>query len=136
MPKAVVCEKDETLSKFLTGTLKTLGFESVVPSTVEEASYTLQFDDISVFVLNEMNFNDAQRLFEEITNLPMYRRREIFFVLIGNKFATMDRFNAFTKGVNLLINIKDIQNFSLYFKRAYVEYQNLYKNFKEFSSKY
>lgn len=129
MPKAVVYGGNEDKIKKLAVALKAFGFDCLVPSSYSEAVAMFEMDDVIVFVINETD--ESRKLIQTIKNFPMYRRRNIFLGLVGENLATMDRLLAFKTGVNLTINSKDIENFSYYFKKAYIEYQNFYKSFKE-----
>ncbi|MGB9710054.1 MAG: hypothetical protein ACPLZA_00955 [Thermodesulfovibrio sp.] len=129
MPKAIVCEKNEEVQKFLTDYLKSAGFECFSFSNPREALNAIE--DASLIVISE-EFNE---IIEAMSSLPMYQRRDIIVILLSLSIPTMDRLSAFAKGVDCIVNIKDLNNFPAIFKRAYVEHQKTYKLFKETLSK-
>lgn len=131
MPKAVICENNRDIQKALADYLKSIGFECLTPSGIEEATSMANLEDVSLIVVNE----EYSKLINEISCLPMYRRRDIILILISSSVSTMDRLSAFASGVNAVVNIKDLNNFPAIFKRAYSEYQKSYKLFKELLSK-
>jgi len=135
MTKAIICENDPTIQKNLSLILKTFNFESIMPVSLEEAINALETtDDISVVIVNE-NFADqkphSNKIIQYITNLPMYRRRDIMFIITGQNLKSLDRLLAFSKGADLIINTQDINNFLSFFKRAYSEHQTTYRQYKE-----
>uniref|UniRef100_A0A7C4EKZ8 Response regulatory domain-containing protein n=1 Tax=Thermodesulfovibrio aggregans TaxID=86166 RepID=A0A7C4EKZ8_9BACT len=127
MPKAVICENNTDIQKALSDYLKSVGFECLTPSGIEEAISMSNLEDVSLVVVNE----EYSKLINEISSLPMYRRRDIILILINSSIPTMDRLSAFALGVNAIINIKDLNNFPAFFKRTYNEYQKNYKIFRE-----
>ncbi|HQD36456.1 MAG TPA: hypothetical protein PKV92_05095 [Thermodesulfovibrio thiophilus] len=134
MPKAVIYGKDgDKIQKILTA-LKSQGFNCLTVLSYDEAVLLLEMEDDIIFVINEGN--DSNKLIQNITSLPMYKRRNIFLVIVGDNVPTMSRLFAFKEGLNLTVNTKDIENFSAYFKKTYLEYKNFYKNFKELAIKY
>lgn len=131
MPKAVICEDNRDVQKALSDYLKSVGFECLTPSGMEEAIAMSNLEDVSLIIVGE----EHSKLINEISSLPIYRRRDIILILISNSVSTMDRLSAFARGVNAVVNIKDLNNFPAFFKRAYSEYQKNYKLFKEFLAK-
>lgn len=138
MPKALICENDSQLRESLSLALKTVNIDTLVPLSLEEALNMLETEDIHIAIVNE-NFADEKpqknRVIQWITNLPMYRRRDMMFVILGENLKTLDRLTAFSKGADLVINTKDLNNFYQIFKRGYTEYQSTYKQYKELLSR-
>ncbi len=138
MPKALICENDPEIQKILALAFKTINIESLITLSLEEAFNILETEEIAIVVVNE-NFADEKpqnnRLIQWITNLPMYRRREMMLIIIGENLKSLDRLSAFAKGAELVINTKDLNNFYPIFKRGYLEYQSIYKQYKELLGK-
>ena len=135
MTKAIICENDPAIQKNLSLILKTFNFESIMPVSLEEAINALETtDDISVVIVNE-TFADqkpnSNKIIQHITNLPMYQRRDIMLIITGQNLKSLDRLLAFAKGADLIINTQDINNFLSFFKRAYLEHQTTYRQYKE-----
>ncbi|MCX8034498.1 MAG: hypothetical protein N3A00_04195 [Thermodesulfovibrio sp.] len=138
MPKALICENDPEVQKNLAMTFKTLNIESIIPLSLEEALNTLETEDIAIAIVNETFANEKpqkNKIIQWIINLPMYRRREIMLVITGENLKSLDRLLAFAKGANLVLNNKDLNNFYQFFKRAYLEYQSTYRQYKELLAK-
>lgn len=127
MPRAVICEKNQEIQKALSEYLKPLGFECLNPSSYEECLGMINLEEVSLIILGEQ-FSD---IIEVLLSFPMYRRRDIIVILLSSSLSTMDRLLAFAKGVDFIVNIKDLNNFLAIFKRIYAEHQRMYKQFKE-----
>jgi len=58
-------------------------------------------------------------------------RRNIFVTLITNRFRTMDNMAAFNKSVNLIINLKNINEIEKILRRGVADNEVFYRVFKE-----
>lgn len=134
MSKAVICENDPDVQKIISLSLKAYGFDCFCPISFEEGLQAVNLDDISIIIVDE-GFADENpknnRIIKEVLSFPMYRRRDIMFILTGKEFPTMNRLYAFAKGADLVINTQDLNSFNAIFKRAFAEYQKTYRQFKE-----
>lgn len=138
MLKALICENNLELQKIIALALKTLNIDSITPISLEEALSTLETEEISIVIVNEKFADEVpqkNRIIQWITNLPMYRRREIMLTIVGENLKSLDRISAFAKGADLVINSKEINNFYPIFKRGYLEYKSTYKQYKELLGK-
>lgn len=134
MPTALVCEKNTELQKILIQTFKGINFETVTPSNQEEALNYLETEDFEVVILGSEFFKESNgdnKIMKYLSNFPMYRRRNTMVVLIGSDLKTANRLQAFSKGVDLVINPKDLGSFLPIFRRAYSEFLSKFKKFKE-----
>lgn len=134
MPVAAIYGKDKEKLKEIIKELKILGFDCVILLSSDKVIQALEGNDIVILVIE--NSDDTDNIIKLIQKLPMYKRRNMFIVMVGEDIPTMDRFFAFKEGVNLTVNYADIENFPLYFKESYLEYKNFYKQFKERESHY
>lgn len=66
-----------------------------------------------------------------LNRLPMHTRRKSFLVLLGTEFSTMDRMTAFGLSANLVVNPKDINEFSGILRAAVWNQGNFYRAFME-----
>jgi predicted Zn finger-like uncharacterized protein len=66
-----------------------------------------------------------------LNRLPMHTRRKSFLVLLGTEFSTMDRITAFGLSANLVVNPKDINEFSGILRAAVWNHENFYSAFRE-----
>jgi hypothetical protein len=66
-----------------------------------------------------------------LDRLNMSIRRNIFLTLITNRFRTMDNMAAFNKSVNLIVNLKNINEIEKILRRGVADNKALYRVFKE-----
>jgi hypothetical protein len=58
-------------------------------------------------------------------------RRNIFLTLITDRFRTMDNMEAFNKSVNLIVNVKNIDEIEKILRRGVADNKEFYRVFKE-----
>ncbi|UCD32992.1 MAG: hypothetical protein JSV38_03705, partial [Desulfobacterales bacterium] len=58
-------------------------------------------------------------------------RRNIFVVLLTDRFRTMDYMAAFNKSVNLIINLKNINDIEKILKRGVADNASFYRVLRE-----
>ena len=61
----------------------------------------------------------------------MDTRRKIFVVLVTDRFRTMDNMIAFNKSVNLVVNLKNIDEIEKVLKRGIADNELFYRTFRE-----
>ena len=58
-------------------------------------------------------------------------RRNIFIALLSDRFRTMDYMMAFNKSVNLIVNVKNINDIEKILKRGLADHASFYRVLKE-----
>ncbi len=131
---ALICEPDPTIREKITSAMKAAGYRTTEAQSTRDALKKYRFHVYNVVVLNE-NFDtanpDANDLLIYLGALPMVTRRQIFVVLITDRFRTMDNMAAFNKSVNLVINMKNMDDFPTILKKGVVDHTAFYQVFKE-----
>jgi len=92
------------------------GYKFQFAHSPEHAIHKMKFYNFSVVVLEE-TFGGVSMgsspIYKHIIELPMVDRRNIFVVLVGEKFRTTNNMEAFTYSVNLVFNPKDFGKLAL-----------------------
>jgi len=130
---ALVCESDFEIQRQIVKALSELGYSSVTPKNMDEAFEKIRFTRFKVVVLNELfdSSKDVQNdLLDHFVRMPMIDRRHVFLALTGNDFKSMDNGTAFSKSVNVVINLSDVQKFGNFIKKAIAENDQFYRVYK------
>ncbi len=131
---AMICESDSTIRSFLSGELSGLGYYAIDASSGAIALKKMRFRGFNLLVLDDL-FNaprtDTDMILDYLGEQLMSARRNIFVILISDQIRTMDHMAALNKNVNLIINKKNIQEFSRIFLQALADYQAFYRIFQE-----
>ncbi|MDU9047508.1 MAG: hypothetical protein Q3M30_01570 [Candidatus Electrothrix sp. Rat3] len=139
VPTALVLHADEGIRHQLGAAMEALGYQVVTLTSAQEAidqvasiSFaTIVFHaDFEGGALNESIFHNYMR------DMPMSRRRMIFYILIGQQFTTLYDIQALANSANLVVSDKDFKNFQLVLHKAIPYYEQLFGPLLEELSSY
>jgi len=131
---ALVCEHDPGVKQRIRAVLELTDYHVREAESAREALNYMRFYVFDLVVLNE-KFDEADpgsnHVLKYLRDLPMQIRRNIFVVLLGDSFRTMDNMMAFNKSVNLVVNLKNIDYIENILSRYLAKREELYRVFKE-----
>ncbi len=131
---ALVCEHDQVLREKIHSALQRMGYHVTMAESARIALKYMRFHVFELVVLDE-NFDgtDARtnHVLQYLGHQAMNTRRNIFVVLLGNRFRTGDNMIAFNNSANLVINTKNMDDLEKILKRALTEHREFYQVFKE-----
>ncbi|MGC9196772.1 MAG: zinc-ribbon domain-containing protein [Syntrophobacteraceae bacterium] len=126
---ALLCDTDVNRRNSIAQALQELDFWVVHAQHPSFALGKLRHNHYDIIVLDQ-NFqalNESENLvLHHMQILPMQLRRQFFLCLLSSEKTTLDAKLAFTMGVNLIINVKDLDKVKLLFARGLREYKNFY----------
>lgn len=134
MQTALLCEPDPVVRGKTKGALESLGYHTIEPQSALEALKQMRFHVFDVIVLNERfdsDNPDENPVHDYLNRLVMVTRRNIFVTLITDRFRTSDNMAAFNKSVNLVINVKNIDEVEKILKRGITEHESFYRVYRE-----
>ncbi len=130
----LLCETDPAIRAKIRSVFKKMGYNIIEPETARDALKQMRFHVFDLVVLNE-TFDtknpDENNVLMYLDRLSMSIRRNIFVVLLTNRFRTMDNMTAFNKSVNIVINLKNINEIEKILKTGLTDNIAFYKVFKE-----
>jgi CheY-like chemotaxis protein len=131
---ALVCESDPAAREKISSALKLMGYQITEPASIRDALKNMRFHIYDVVVVNE-NFDtenpDTNIVLNYLANLNVSTRRQIFVALLSGRFRTMDNMTAFNKSVNVIVNMKNIDDISSILKRSLADNTAFYHVFKD-----
>ncbi len=129
---ALLCDTDVKRGERIVQALQELDFWVVHALRPAFALGKLHHNRYDLIVLDE-NFNsekDSENLvLHHIQLLPMHMRRQFYLCLLSREKTTMDANLAFTMGVNLILNVNDLDKVKVLFARLMKEHRNFYALF-------
>jgi predicted Zn finger-like uncharacterized protein len=131
---ALICENDLQLRTKIQIALKTMGYTPHTCDITRDAIKKLRFHAYDLVILNEMfdtHHIETNGVQIYIAQLDTSRRRDIFAVLMGRKFQTLDRMTAFNKSFNIVINTAQINNLENILAQGIKKHDAFYRIFKE-----
>ena len=131
---ALVCEPDAALRGRIRDALAGEGYHITEPDSARDALKKMRFHVYQLVIVNErFDTEDPDRnsILEKLRGLAMGIRRNIFVVMISDRFRTMDNMMAFNKSVNIIVNPSNIDNFSAIIKKGISDNEAFYHVYKE-----
>ena len=131
---ALVCESDPAVREKIEGSLKDLGYRITAPAAAKDALKAMRFHVFDVVVLNEL-FDTADpqtnSVHQYLEGMAMTTRRRFFVALVTARFRTMDNMAAFNRSVNIIINLKSIDDAGKIIKQGVADNKAFYHVFQE-----
>lgn len=114
---------------------RSLGFSPVHRATpVEGRDYYLQeFPEVVLIAPSSISQPPMDEL-TPITSVGSAERRRGFFILVGEKFRSLDGNAAFLYGVNLVVAKNDLGSISRLYREARADHDRLARSFKQFAN--
>lgn len=131
---SLVCEPDPEVRKKIRTALENLGYHTMEANTPKDVLKQMRFHTFDIVVLNERfgtRNPDLNNILKYLDRLSIFVRRNIFVALLTDRFRTMDYMAAFNKSVNLVINLKNIDDIEKILKRGVADNVSFYRVLKE-----
>lgn len=131
---ALILDEDDMHKVDIDLAINELSYKAISASSIPEAMEKLLLHHFDLIVLSD-EFDGKDIASSPITNhlnkISMSTRRQIFLVLIGDKFETMDNMTAFAASANLVVNSSDLPDLTLILKKAMNDNNQFYKVFMD-----
>ncbi len=130
---ALICEQDAGVREKIRSTLQRMDYHVMEAASARDAMKYMRFRVFDLIVLDE-NFEggnpESNHVLQYLGHQPMNTRRNIFVVLLGNSFRTADNMIAFNRSVNLVVNLKNVDELEKVLRRSLTEYEEFYRVLK------
>ncbi|WP_446007940.1 hypothetical protein [Candidatus Electrothrix sp.] len=139
VPMALVLHADDGIRHQLGAAMEALGYQVMELTSAQEAVDQVGSVNFATIVfhtgfeggtLEDSIFHNFMR------EMPMSRRRMIFYILIGPQFTTLYDIQALANSANLVVADKDFKNFQLVLHKAIPYYEQLFGPLLEELSNY
>ncbi|MFZ2444883.1 MAG: zinc-ribbon domain-containing protein [Syntrophobacteraceae bacterium] len=126
---ALLCVSNTRLADRIAMTLQELDFWVVHAARSGFALGKLHHNSYDLIVLEE-NFDSAKAtdnlVLHHVQLLPMHVRRQFYLCLLSEALPTLDAMMAFRMGVNLILNVADLEKAKIILARTMKEYKTFY----------
>jgi predicted Zn finger-like uncharacterized protein len=130
---ALVCEANPMVQTTISTALELMEYQITKAESTRDALKRMRYHNYDLFVVNE-NFDtdnpESNGILLYLERLNMLVRRNMFIALVSERFRTMDNMMAFNKSVNLIINIKNIDDIGKILSRGITDNEFFYRVFK------
>ena len=130
----LVCVDDVSRQNVIKAAVEQLGFTMFAARNAEEAIERLRRDTFEVAVVDEQ-FQGGNALDNEVLQtlvaMPMSIRRYMFVALLGRTYKTFDNMLAFSRSVNVVVNLNDLPHLPAILRKGITENNEFYRVFRE-----
>jgi CheY-like chemotaxis protein len=131
---ALLCEQNPLASKTIENALHLMDYQITFPENARDALKRMRYHVYDLIVVNE-NFDtrnpESNGVLIYLERLSMSVRRKIFVAMISSRYRTMDNMMAFHASVNLIVNIKNIEDIGKILSRGITDTEMFYSVYKE-----
>jgi CheY-like chemotaxis protein len=131
---ALVCESNPSVRRTITNALEVMDYQITEAENARDALKRMRYHNYDLFVINEHFDTDnpeSNSILLFLERLSMSVRRDMYVALVSNRFRTMDNMMALNKSVNLIINIKNIEDISKILSRGITDNEYFYRIYKQ-----
>ena len=130
---ALVCESNPMVQTTISAALELMEYQITKAESTRDALKRMRYHNYDLFVVNE-NFDtdnpESNGILLYLERLNMLVRRNMFIALVSDRFRTMDNMMALNKSVNLIINIKNVDDIGKILSRGITDNEFFYRVFK------
>jgi CheY-like chemotaxis protein len=130
----LVCVDDASRQGVIKAALEQLGFTMYAAKSTEEAVERLRRDAFEIAVVDEQ-FQGSNALDNEVlqalSTMPMSIRRYMYVALLGRTYKTFDNMAAFSRSVNVVVNLNDLPHLPAILRKGITENNEFYRVFRE-----
>ena len=130
----LVCVDDISRQNVIKTAVEQLGFTMFAAKSTEEAVERLRRDTFEVAIIDEQ-FQGGNALDNDILQalvaMPMSVRRYMFVALLGRTYKTFDNMLAFSRSVNVVVNLNDLPHLPAILRKGINENNEFYRVFRE-----
>ncbi|MFZ7125172.1 MAG: zinc-ribbon domain-containing protein [Desulfobacterales bacterium] len=131
---ALICEPDPAVRDALSKTLALMDYYVRDAESTREALKQMRYHNFDLVLVNERfdaHNPDVNGVLVFLERLAMAVRRNIFVVLISDRYRTLDHMTAFNRSVNLTLNAQDIPNLEKILNKSIADHEYFYRAFKD-----
>jgi predicted Zn finger-like uncharacterized protein len=131
---ALVCESDLILNKHVIDALRAMEYQITPAGNARDALKRMRYHVYDIVVVDEgFDTENAETngVLIYLERLSMAARRNTFVVMISHRYRTMDNMSALLKSVNLIVNVKNIDDFGKIVSRGLTDHMVFYRVFQE-----
>ena len=131
---ALLCEQNPLAANTIKNALNLMDYQITVPENSRDALKRMRYHVYDLIVVNE-SFDtknpESNGVLIYLERLSMAVRRKIFVAMISSRYRTMDNMMAFHASVNLIINIKNIEDIGKILSRSITDNEMFYRVYTE-----
>jgi predicted Zn finger-like uncharacterized protein len=131
---SLLCEQNPLAANSIKNALNLMDYQITLPENSRDALKRMRYHVYDLIVVNESYDTknpESNGVLIYLERLSMAVRRKIFVAMISSRYRTMDNMMAFHASVNLIINIKNIDDIGKILSRSITDTEMFYRVYTE-----
>ena len=129
VPTAMVLIPDTSIREKVSQGLGENQYQIYIPQNIDQAINSMRFKEYSVVVF--FDEYDGKPLEEQdfhafMMQMSMAKRRNIYYILVGDSLHTLFDLEALTLSANLVVSVNEIDHISMLLKKGLKDYESLF----------
>ena len=134
IPMAMILMEPGEGQKEAVESFEGMGYQTLLAESGSDAIERMRFVNFSAVVLSD-GFEKggiSESVFHaHMANLPMTKRRFMYYILVSEKFHTFYDLEALAFSANLVVNISDVPHMNVILRKGLNDYEDLFSPFLE-----
>jgi len=129
VPMALVLHPDSATRNTVKAAMESVGYRVITADSVQTAIEQMLFINFACIAFHvdfEMGGLEKSMFHAYMRQMPMERRRYIFYILMGPQFHSLYGLEALAYSANLVVAEQDIQHFDIILRKAIPAYEKLF----------
>ncbi len=130
----LICEEDRAIKEKIKPVLDFMEYHIIEASNAREAIKKMRYNHFNLIIINE-EFDsrdpDANGVMIYLSRIQMLDRRKMFVTMLTRRFPTMDHMMELNKSVNLIINLKNLDDIEKILRRGISDNDMFYRLYME-----
>lgn len=134
VPMAMVLFPKGEKMNIVRDALEETGYQTLTFESIEEAMDSMRFNNYASVILHSQfgGTKLADSPFHKfMRDMPMQKRRYLFYILIGPEFHTLYNLQALAYSANLVVNDNDLYHLGVALRKAIPQYEELFGPYME-----
>ncbi len=131
---AIICEANPLVRQTVIDNLQLMEYQVTIADNSRDALKRMRYHTYDLVVVNE-DFDcddpDTNGIILYLERLGMSIRRNMFVALVSARHRTMDNMMAFHRSVNLIVNVKNIEDIGKIISRGITDHALFYRMHRE-----
>ena len=134
VPMALVLHPKNDRREIITDALENVGYQVILAKDIDDARERMRFVNFACVAMHSRYEADslAESTFHKfMREMPMQRRRYLFYMIIGPEFNTLYNLQALAYSANLVVNEDDLYHLDVALRKAIPLYEELFGAYME-----
>lgn len=134
IPTILILAEDENTRALISEAVEDFDYQVEYAESADQAIERTKLQTPAIMILHTGLANEsteASRFHKHMCELQMSQRRNIVYVLIGNKFRTLYNLHALTYSANVVVNNTDVEHLAVIIRKGLQDHKQLFDPFNE-----